>query len=63
MTRLIDVIIEQTNKDLAAVKNMKKQMDDIMATPNTGNNTKNICNQYRNAIQMRQKLFSRTQNK
>lgn len=63
MTRLIDVIIEQTNKDLAAVKNMKKQMDDIMAGQNVQNGTKNICAQYRDAIQTKQKLFSRTQHK
>jgi len=62
MTRLIDVIIEQTNKDLDAVKKMKKQMDDIMATQ-TSDDTKSICAQYRNAVQTRQKLFKRTQHK
>ena len=62
MTRLIDVIIEQTNKDLAAVKNMKKQMDDIMAGQ-TGPDSKGICAQYCNAVQTRQKLFKRTQHK
>ena len=62
MTRLIDVIIEHTNKDLEAVRKMKKQMDDIMAAQ-TGDDTKSICAQYRNAVQTKQKLFTRTQHK
>ena len=62
MTRLIDVIIEHTNKDLEAVKKMKEQLDDIMAGQ-TGPDSKGICAQYRNAVQTRQKLFKRTQHK
>jgi len=63
MSRLINVIIEHTNKDLEAIKRMKKQMDDIMATKNTGLDSLGIYTQYRNAIQTRQKLFKRTQHK
>jgi len=63
MSRLINVIIEHTNKDLEAIKRMKKQMDDIMATKNTGLDLLGIYNQYRSTIQTKQKLFKRTQHK
>ena len=63
MTRLIDIIIEHTNKDLEAVKRMKKQMDDIMMAQNTELDSKGIRTQYHNAIQTKQKLFKRTRHK